>query len=100
MLGARTSRAEGEAEITREGAMATGTLKLWNIERGFGFIQDDAKGPDIFVHAIALRAAGINPDTIVVGTRLIYEVEPTRDSRTRACDIRLAELGLKAKGKP
>jgi len=37
--------------------MATGTLKLWNIERGFGFIQDDAKGPDIFVHAIALRWA-------------------------------------------
>ncbi len=79
--------------------MATGTLKRWNIERGFGFIQDDAEGPDIFVHAIAFKAAGLNPDTIVVGTRLSYEIEPTRDSRTRACDIRLVELGLKSKGK-
>jgi CspA family cold shock protein len=52
--------------------MATGTLKRWNIERGFGFIQDDAKGPDIFVHAIAFKAASINPDTIVVGTSTHY----------------------------
>jgi cold shock CspA family protein len=74
--------------------MATGTLKRWNIERGFGFIKDDAKGlPDIFVHAIAFKAGSINPDTIVVGTRLRYEIEPTRDGKTRACDIRLVELG-------
>ena len=80
--------------------MATGTLKRWNTGRGFGFIQDDAKGPpDIFVHAIAFKAAGINPDTIVEGLRLIYEVEPTRDGRTRACDVRMVEMGLKAKGK-
>ncbi len=73
--------------------MATGTLKRWNIERGFEFIQDDAKGPDIFVHAIAFKAGSTNPDTIVVGTRLRYEIEPTRDGKTRACDIRLVELG-------
>ena len=74
--------------------MATGTLKRWNTGRGFGFIQDDAKGPpDIFVHAIAFKAGSTNPDTIVVGTRLRYEIEPTRDGKTRACDIRLVELG-------
>jgi CspA family cold shock protein len=29
--------------------MATGTLKMWNAERGFGFIADDSGGPDIYL---------------------------------------------------
>jgi CspA family cold shock protein len=70
--------------------MRTGTLKLWKRERGFGFIKDDTNGSDIFVHAIAFQAAGIDPDTVEAGARLIYEVEPTRDSRTRACNVRLS----------
>jgi cold shock CspA family protein len=69
--------------------MRTGVLKLWKREHGFGFIKDDTNGSDIFVHKIAFQVAGIDPDLIVVGTRLIYEVEPTRDNRTRACNVRL-----------
>ena len=38
--------------------MATGTLKMWKAERGFGFILDDAGGPDIFLHITALQSAG------------------------------------------
>jgi hypothetical protein len=34
--------------------MATGTLKMWNVERGYGFIGDDAGGPDVFLHVSAL----------------------------------------------
>jgi cold shock CspA family protein len=34
--------------------MATGTLKMWNAERGYGFIGDDAGGPDVFLHISAL----------------------------------------------
>jgi cold shock CspA family protein len=30
--------------------MATGTLKMWKAERGFGFILNDAGGPDMFLH--------------------------------------------------
>jgi cold shock CspA family protein len=70
--------------------MRTGTLKLWKRERGFGFIKDDTNGSDIFVHAIAFKAAGIDPDAVEAGARLNYEVEPTRDNRTRACNVRLS----------
>jgi CspA family cold shock protein len=39
--------------------MATGTLKIWNFDRGYGFIIDNSGGPDIFLHATALEAAGM-----------------------------------------
>ena len=35
--------------------MATGTLKMWNAWRGYGFIGDDAGGPDVFLHISALE---------------------------------------------
>jgi CspA family cold shock protein len=42
--------------------MPTGKLKMWNAERGYGFIGDDACGPDIFLHISALESAGIDPE--------------------------------------
>jgi len=68
--------------------MGTGTLKKWNDERGFGFIADDAGGPDIFLHISALKSARI--DNLAIGERLIFEVESTRDGRTRASNVRKA----------
>jgi hypothetical protein len=44
--------------------MSAGSLKIWNVERGFGFIQDDAGGPDMFLHITALQDAGISPDSL------------------------------------
>jgi hypothetical protein len=35
--------------------MSAGSLKMWNVERGFGFIQDDAGGPDMFLHITRRR---------------------------------------------
>jgi CspA family cold shock protein len=58
--------------------MATGTLKMWNADRGFGFIKDDSGGPDIFMHISALQ--GINPDNLRLGERLTFDVE--RDARS------------------
>ena len=56
--------------------MATGTLKMWNADRGFGFITDDSGGPDIFMHITALR--GIDPDNLRLGERLTFDVERDR----------------------
>jgi CspA family cold shock protein len=70
--------------------MASGTLKMWNAERGFGFIKDDSGGPDIFLHISALQSAGIDPDNLKPGERLTFEVESTRDGRTRAGNVRRA----------
>jgi CspA family cold shock protein len=68
---------------------ATGTLKKWNRKRGFGFIEDDAKGPDVFVHATVLKQSGINLENIENGARLSYEVEHTTDRVYRAVDVAL-----------
>jgi cold shock protein len=68
--------------------MAKGTLKMWNADRGFGFIKDDSGGPDIFLHVSALQSAGIDPDNIRKGERLTFDVESTRDGRMRASKVR------------
>jgi cold shock protein len=68
--------------------MATGTLKMWNADRGFGFIKDDSGGPDIFLHVSALQSASIDPDNIGKGERLTFDVESSRDGRTRASNVR------------
>ena len=68
--------------------MATGTLKMWNAERGYGFIADDAGGPDMLLHISALEAAGIDPANLRKGDRLSFEVEGTHDGRTMAGNVR------------
>jgi cold shock protein len=68
--------------------MATGKLKMWNADRGFGFIADDAGGPDMFLHISALQSADIDPDNLQRGDRLTFDVENTRDGKTRASNVR------------
>jgi CspA family cold shock protein len=65
--------------------MATGTLKMWNADRGYGFIGDDS---DTFLHISALQSTGIDPDNLRKGQRLAFEVESTRDGKTRASNVR------------
>jgi len=68
--------------------MGTGQLKMWNADRGFGFIGDDAGGPDIFLHVSALQSAGIDQDKISRGDRLTFDIESTRDGKPRASNVR------------
>jgi cold shock protein len=68
--------------------MATGTLKMWNAERGFGFIKDDSGGPDIFLHVSAVQSAGVDPDDLRLGELLTFDVEAGRDGRTKASNVR------------
>ena len=68
--------------------MATGTLKMWNAERGFGFIKDDSGGPDIFLHVSAVQSAGVDPDDLRLGEPLTFDVESRRDGRTKASNVR------------
>jgi CspA family cold shock protein len=58
--------------------MQIGTVKWFNGQKGFGFIQPDEGGSDVFVHASAVERAGIG--TLREGQKLSFEVE--RDRRT------------------
>ena len=58
--------------------MATGTVKWFNGTKGFGFIQPDAGGPDVFVHVSAVERSGLG--SLHEGQQIAYEVE--RDQRS------------------
>lgn len=52
--------------------MATGTVKLFHITKRYGFIQPDTGGPDVFVHAAAVRLAGLK--RLRKGQKVYFEV--------------------------
>jgi cold shock protein len=70
--------------------VSAGKLKMWNPDRGFGFIAVDAGGPDMFLHVSELKDAGIDPDQLKVGDRLTFEIGSTRDGKTKASNVRRA----------
>lgn len=70
--------------------MFAGKLKMWNADRGFGFIADDPGGPDTFLHINDLKAAGIDSDQIRVGDRFTFDTASPRDGRTKASNVRRA----------
>jgi cold shock protein len=58
--------------------MATGTVKWFNTTKGYGFIQPDQGGPDVFVHISAVQASGLNG--LNDGQKVSYEIEQDRRS--------------------
>jgi CspA family cold shock protein len=64
--------------------MANGTVKWFNPTKGFGFIQPEEGGKDVFVHISALQRAGLS--NLAEGQRVTYELE-SRNGRTSAVNI-------------
>jgi len=62
--------------------MKTGTVKFYNTQKGFGFIQPDDGGKDVFVHATALEAAGMRG--LIEGQKISFDVEADRRSGKEA----------------
>ena len=54
--------------------MNTGTVKFYNDQKGFGFIQPDDGGKDVFVHATALEAAGMH--SLNEGDKISFDTQP------------------------
>jgi CspA family cold shock protein len=56
--------------------MATGTVKWFNAQKGFGFIQPDSGGKDVFVHISAVERAGLQG--LQEGQKISYDVQVER----------------------
>ena len=68
--------------------MATGTVKWFNPNKGYGFIEPDEGGKDVFVHISAVEAAGI--DRLNDGQKVSFEVQESR-GKEAAADLKLAD---------
>jgi CspA family cold shock protein len=67
--------------------MATGTVKWFNSTKGFGFIQPDDGGTDVFVHISAVERAGLRG--LNDGQKISYElVQDKRSGKTSADQLR------------
>jgi CspA family cold shock protein len=67
--------------------MATGTVKFYNGQKGYGFIQPDNGAKDVFVHATALERAGIR--NLVEGQKVSFDTEEDRRTgKTSASNLR------------
>lgn len=62
--------------------MSTGTVKWFNEQKGFGFIQPDDGGTDVFVHISAVERAGLRG--LAEGQKVSYELETDRRSGKQA----------------
>jgi|TARA_R110002126_G_scaffold196588_1_gene344509 CspA family cold shock protein len=66
--------------------MATGTVKWFNSTKGFGFIQPDAGGADVFVHISAVERAGLSG--LNENQKVSYELETGRNGKEAASDLK------------
>ena len=68
--------------------MANGTVKWFNAQKGFGFIQPEGGSRDVFVHISAVERAGLTG--LDDGQKVTFDVESGRDGRESAANLQLA----------
>ncbi|RDC72112.1 cold-shock protein [Rhodovulum sp. 12E13] len=68
--------------------MASGTVKWFNTTKGYGFIQPDSGGKDVFVHISAVERSGLTG--LADDQKVTFDLETGRDGRQAAVNIALA----------
>jgi len=68
--------------------MTIGTVKFFNADKGYGFIQPESGGQDAFVHISAVQAAGMT--TLDRDQRVSYDLETDQRGKTSAVNIQSA----------
>ena len=70
----------------KEATLATGTVKFFNSQKGFGFIVQDGGGPDVFVHISAVERAGMS--NLNEGQKLSFDVQADpRSGKSAAANL-------------
>ena len=67
--------------------MAQGTVKWFNAQKGYGFIQPEAGGPDVFVHISAVERAGMR--SLNEGQKISYDIVSEK-GRNSAANLQAA----------
>ena len=65
--------------------MSVGTVKWFNSTKGFGFIEPEDGGADVFVHITAVQASSMNG--LEEGQKVSYELEEGRNGKTNAVNL-------------
>ena len=68
--------------------MPIGTVKFFNAQKGYGFIQPEDGGNDAFVHISAVEKAGMN--SLVQNQRVSYELQTDQRGRASAVQLQVA----------
>jgi CspA family cold shock protein len=74
--------------------MPIGTVKFFNENKGYGFIQPDEGGNDAFVHVSAVERAGMR--SLVQDQRLSYDLEQDQRGKASAVNLKAAEPATNA----
>ena len=65
--------------------MSVGTVKWFNSTKGYGFIEPEDGGADVFVHITAVQASGM--DGLEEGQKLSFDLEEARNGKTNAVNL-------------
>ena len=69
--------------------MTTGTVKFFNVNKGFGFIEPEDGSKDAFVHISAVERAGLG--TLQEGQKVSYELQPGKNGKSSAENLTLVD---------
>jgi len=67
--------------------MPNGTVKWFNTTKGYGFIEPEGGGKDVFVHISAVERSGLTG--LADNQKVAYELKEGRDGRSMAADLKL-----------
>jgi CspA family cold shock protein len=74
------------ANLVKETAMAVGTVKFFNMNKGFGFIAPETGGKDVFVHISAVERSGLKG--LADGQKISFDLERDRQGRDSATNLK------------